>query len=154
MLPWILAGCSVLSLLVTGSSLLLLRNKWKIDKETLAKMERDRRTEDEARERKRRDEDEARATERRKEDEGRYQLQREEMNKLARLANDRFIQWQDAISDLDELWQYVEDHMPWDREAMALLRDNGIPISAPPVLGRRHGHSHKDGGDDAGRQDR
>lgn len=150
MLPWVLAGCSLLSALAAASSLLLIKGKSAIDQETLKKLRREQETEDEARDRKRREEDERRNAERVAADEHRNQMLREELDRLARTSNNRFKQWQDAISDLDELWGYVERHVPWDREAFRKLAEAEIPISDPPALGRRH-HQHRieaDFGDD------
>jgi hypothetical protein len=121
----------------TGSALLLLRGKWKIDKATLDKLDRDRREADEKRDKDRREADEIRDKERREQDEERVKDLREELGSLSRLSNTRFKAWRAAVADLDELWEYVDQHQPWDQEAYQKLRAHGIQISRPPRLNPR-----------------
>lgn len=138
MLAIVLASFSGFSALVSITVLARFGNAFKIDKATLLKMNKEREDAEAQREKTRAEIDEKRHLELREADEKRYAVQRTEIEQLTRTANDRFNQWQDAIRDLDELWQYVEDHVPWDREAMRLLRAANIAISTPPQLGKRH----------------
>lgn len=132
MISVIIAGVS--SIGGGGSALILMRGKWKIDKATLTKLDRERRNEDEERDRKRREDDEERDRKRREQDDERVKDLREELGELSRLSNTRFKMWRSATSDLDELWEYVDRHQPWDQEAYQKLRQHGITISRPPKL--------------------
>lgn len=125
-----------------GSALLLLRGKWRIDKATLNKMDRERREQDEERERKRREVDDERDRQRREQDDERVKDLREELGELSRLSNTRFKMWRSAVSDLDELWAYLDQHQPWDQEAYQKLRQHGIVISRPPRLKPRERRSY------------
>src|SRR5436305_14080811 len=86
------------------SAVLLLRGRWKIDKETIDKMQRDRRSEDEQRDAERRLADEERDRKRRKDDEDRAAALRRELGQLSELSYQRFKSWRAAQADLDEVW--------------------------------------------------
>lgn len=112
----------------------LLRGKWKIDKETIAKMERDRNDADAKRDTERRMADEERDRKRRLDDEERSKDLRTELGVLSKLSFERFKSWRAAQADLDEVWEYIDQHAPWDNEAYQKLNQHGIAISPPPTL--------------------
>lgn len=134
MLTWIGLIVSAISALGGLGAVFLLRGKWKIDKETLAGMERDRRNHDEKRDSERRAADEERDRKRRAADEERASALRTELGQLSELSYQRFQSWRAAQSDLDEVWEYIDAHQPWDNEAWQKLRLHGIDISPPPRL--------------------
>lgn len=122
----ILICAAVVSALCALAAIWMSRGRLKLDQEALDKMRREQAAEDSNRNRERVEADEKRVS-----------LLHQEIAALTRLNNDRFKNWQEAIVDLDELWQYVEDHMPWDREAYRELRALGSKINPPPTIGRR-----------------
>jgi hypothetical protein len=127
----ILIGSAVISTLCAVVAILMSRGRLTLDKETLEKLRREQAEQDSARNR-----------ERVVADEKRVAVLHQEIDALTRTSNDRFKNWQEAIRDLDELWQFIEDHMPWDREAYRELRALGSKINPPPTIGRRR---HYDG---------
>lgn len=137
---------SGLSALGGFSAVFLLRGRMKLDKMTLDSMDRERREKDEQRDRERRLADEERDRLRRKEDDDRVASLRMELGQLSTLANDRFNQWRDAIDDIDEMWEYIEAHQPWDREAYRKLNEASISISKPPELAPRRSRQRTNGG--------
>lgn len=112
----------------------LLRGKWKIDQGTIAKMERERRDDDQKRNGERLAADEERDRKRRAADEERAAALRQELGQLSELSYQRFQSWRAAQNDLDEVWEYIDAHQPWDNEAWQKLRLHGIEISPPPRL--------------------
>jgi hypothetical protein len=116
------------------SAVVLLRGKWKIDQHTLAQLETDRDEADRRRDKERRLADEERDRKRREDDEARLASLRSELGELSKLSYERFQSWRAAQADLDEVWEYIDLHQPWDVEAYEKLRLHGINISRPPRL--------------------
>lgn len=128
-----LSAIGALVTMITG--VFLTKGRWKVDRSTIEKLERERTKEDEDRESARKKEDEDRYRSRLEEDERRADGLRAEMSGLTDRNAVQFEVILDLRDEIAELRQFFAGtHRNWDNEAVAEVNRLGGHLRPPPAL--------------------